>query len=162
MRVALVGARGAGKTSVGRILAERLGAPFLDTDAEIEKRSGCTIAELFEAGAFRIWEREVVADAMGRPRGVIALGGGAVLDEGFDAAGWTVVWLTAEPEVLAARVRADPAARPSLTGAAPHVEISEVLASRRKRYAELAQLTVATDTLDVRAVVESVAARLPV
>jgi len=72
------------------------------------------------------------------------------------------VWLTAEPEVLAARVRADPAARPSLTGAAPHVEMSEVLASRRKRYAELAQLTVATDTLDVRAVVESVAARLPV
>ena len=156
-----MGARGAGKTSVGRFLAARLGLPFVDTDAVVEARSGRTIPDLFREGAFRTWEREAVADAMGRPRGVVALGGGAVLDDAFDAAGWTVVWLTAEPAVLAARVQADPTARPSLTGAPPHVEMSDVLAAREMRYAELAQLTIATDTLDVGAVVDAIVARLP-
>jgi shikimate kinase len=91
---------------------------------------------------------------------VLALGGGAVLDPGFEATGWTVVWLTAEPSVLARRIAADPTPRPSLTGAPAPAEIARVTSSREARYRELAQLTIATDTLDVGDVVESILAHL--
>jgi len=160
VRVALIGARGAGKSAVAPLLAARLGVGCVDTDALVEARAGRTIPELFAAGAFRAWERRVVAEALRAERGVVALGGGAVLDPSFDATGWIVVRLTAAPAVLARRLLADPSPRPSLTGAPPHVEVAEVCASREARYRELAQLTIATDTLDVGDVVESILTHL--
>ena len=159
MRIALIGARGAGKTSVGQLLAAQLGVAFLDTDALVEAHSGRSIRELMADGSFREREREVVADVLACTRGVVSLGGGAVLDPTFDASGWTVVWLTAEPSVLAERIRADEADRPSLTGRSAEDEVGAVLASRKDRYAALEQLTVATDTFDVGGVVESLLAR---
>ena len=78
--LALIGFMGAGKTTVGRQVAERIGRPFVDTDEEIEKRHG-PIPELFERGEpeFRRLEEQIVAEALAGPNAVIALGGGAVL-----------------------------------------------------------------------------------
>ena len=76
---------GAGKSSVGRLLADRLELAFVDADDEIERRSDGTIRQLFQARgeeSFRVLEREVVADLLGRDRIVVALGGGAVEDPG--------------------------------------------------------------------------------
>lgn len=160
MRIALIGARGSGKSSVAQLLAAQLGLPCLDTDALIEAMSGRTIAQLFADGSFRERERAVVADALQIERGVVALGGGAVLDPGFAARGWIVIWLTAEPVVLAQRLRDDPVERPSLTGEPADVEIGKVVSSRRDRYQALARYSVATDTLDVGGVVESILAQL--
>ena len=160
MKIALIGARGAGKSTVAQLLAARLGVACIDTDALIEAATGRTIPELFADGSFREREREVVADALSVDAGVVALGGGAVLDPGFDASGWSVVWLTAAPAVLARRLAGDATERPSLTGDPAHVEIESVASSRRDRYDALAQFSVATDTLDVGGVVESILARL--
>ncbi len=78
--LALIGFMGAGKTTVGRQVAERIGRPFVDTDEEIEKRHG-PIPELFERGEpeFRRLEEQIVAEALAGPKAVIALGGGAIL-----------------------------------------------------------------------------------
>ncbi len=81
--VVLVGLMGAGKTSVGRRLASRLGVSFIDADAEIETAAGCTIAELFEShgeAAFRDGERRVIARLLDNQPGVLGTGGGAFLD----------------------------------------------------------------------------------
>jgi shikimate kinase len=110
--VVLVGMMGSGKTRVGEQLAARLGAAFVDSDEQIERLTGRTVREIFEAdgeAAFRTLEAEALAAAVRSPaRSVIAAAGGVVLDpanrELLRRAG-TVVWLRARPEVLAARVR---------------------------------------------------------
>lgn len=144
----LIGARGSGKTTLGRALAARLGARFVDTDDLVEARAGCTIAELFERrgeDGFRQVEREVVA-SLGPERQVVACGGGAVLDpasrEKLGSLG-PVLWLTAPAVVLAARIAGS--GRPSLTGVAPEDEVAEILAAREGIYAEMATWTVETE-----------------
>lgn len=80
--LALVGFMASGKSTVGRLCAERLGFAFVDTDVLIERRAGCSVREVFAAqgeSAFREMETEAVAEAVGRNRVVIASGGGAVL-----------------------------------------------------------------------------------
>ena len=84
-RVVLVGSMGAGKTTVGRLVADALGVEFLDTDEVVEQQAGRTVAEIFidEGEArFRELERQAVAEALASHDGVLALGGGAVLDAG--------------------------------------------------------------------------------
>ncbi|MEM8885763.1 MAG: shikimate kinase, partial [Planctomycetota bacterium] len=149
MKLALMGLRGAGKTTVGRALAERTGWSFVDTDDLVRARTGRTVAELFADGSFRSVERSVVEDTLSTAEGVVALGGGAVLDEGFEAAsaGWTRVWLRATTPVLAQRLRGDPTERPSLTGSDPIEEIDTLARTRHDRYATLAHFSVETDTL---------------
>jgi shikimate kinase len=82
MTIVLVGPPGAGKTTVGRLLAQRLGQPFRDTDADIEVTAGKSISEIFfDEGEdhFRALERAAVAEALGEHEGVLSLGGGAVM-----------------------------------------------------------------------------------
>ena len=79
MRVLLIGPRGAGKSSVARVLAELAGLSHLDTDALIETRTGRTIAELLADGSFREHERAVLGEALARGPAIVAAGGGAVL-----------------------------------------------------------------------------------
>jgi shikimate kinase len=84
MRIFLTGFMGAGKTTVGRLLAERLGVPFVDLDPEIERQAGMSVREIFASrgeGEFRRLEREALAAALAQPDAVIATGGGTVAFE---------------------------------------------------------------------------------
>ncbi|HEX5139140.1 MAG TPA: shikimate kinase [Planctomycetota bacterium] len=157
-RVVLVGARGAGKSSVGPVLAARLGVSFVDTDRLVEEQAGRPLGEVWAAGEFREREARALEQALATPSAVVAAGGGAVLWAGFAAAvkGWTVVWLDAAPEVLAGRIRKDPRERPSLTGRPAAEEIGEVARSRAHLYAAVASARVATDRLAVDAVAEEI------
>ena len=109
--VYLVGLMGAGKTTVGRLLAERTGRPFLDSDQAIERDTGRTVAEIFATdgeAAFRSLETQVLRDMLDRDEpAVIAAAGGTVLDATNRArmrARGTVVWLRVDPALLPERV----------------------------------------------------------
>ena len=109
--VVLVGLMGTGKSTVGRRVAERMGRDFLDSDVQVEVRTGRTVREIFASdgeAAFRRLEAEALADALARPRpSVVAAAGGVVLDPRTRErlrTGATAVWLRADPSVLARRV----------------------------------------------------------
>jgi shikimate kinase/3-dehydroquinate synthase len=151
MDLVLVGLPGSGKTSVGRRIAARHGARFVDLDAAIEEAAGQTIPEIFAAGGeagFRAHERAAVA-ALGRPdpepelRRVIATGGGTVVDPANRWAlyrGRRAVWLNGPPEVLAQRLRHSPHPRPLLQGRDPVGTIRELAAGRERFYSPAARL----------------------
>jgi shikimate kinase len=109
--IVLVGLMGAGKSTVGRRLAKRLGLAFVDSDEEIEKAAGRTIREIFEGfgePSFRDGERRVIARLVGGEPKVIATGGGAFVDEQtrqLILEQCIAIWLDADVETLAARVR---------------------------------------------------------
>ncbi len=162
--VALVGFMGAGKSVVGRELAARLGLPFLDTDAAIVAVAG-PIASIFEArgeSGFRALEAEVVVrelEALARVPKVLALGGGAVLSEDVRRAlgrSAYVVWLTATPDVLWARVAAE-GSRPLATDQESFVAL---LAAREPLYREAATFVVDTSGRPPAAVADAVLAEL--
>lgn len=165
--LALVGYRGTGKSSVGRLVAARLGRPFFDADLELEARAGRPIREIFaEDGeaAFRDLEQAVLADLCTRPGIVLACGGGAVIRpsnrESLRRLGF-VAWLTAPPEELARRLRADRrglAVRPALTAAGTLEEIRSVLAERTPLYEAAADAAVETLGRSTRQVATAVVA----
>jgi len=139
--VLLIGARGAGKSTVGARLARLLDVPFVDADRRLEEETGRSVAALLAAGELRAREAELLGRLLAGGPAVVAAGGGAVLWEGLRRAarGWRVVWLDADSDVLSRRIRADGAeARPSLTGAPPHEEIAAVARERASLYAALA------------------------
>ncbi len=143
--IALVGFMGAGKTTVGRLLAARLGLYFVDTDSAVERRAGMTIAELFSArgeSAFRALEREVIVTALDGENAVLSLGGGALGDPSTCASlEWaTVVHLEVGFGVAMRRIGADPR-RPLLAVSDPKALFDE----RRALYRRLADITVSTD-----------------
>lgn len=147
--VALVGMMGAGKSSVGRRLAAKLGVPFHDADAEIEAAAGCSISEIFDRfgeAAFRDGERKIVARLLDQPPHVLATGGGAFIDAGTrakirDAA--ISVWIKVPIEVLLSRVgRRD--TRPLLRDGDPREIMEKLLENRNPVYAE-ADLTVESE-----------------
>lgn len=137
MKVVLTGFRGTGKTSVGRILADRLGLPFYDIDALVEQRAGMPIPEIFRQHGeahFRALEREVVA-SLRDEEGVIGTGGGAVCDPANVAAlRWhgRVFLLTAPPGVIVERITGSD--RPGLTGLPPEEEVRTLLLRRKEGY----------------------------
>ncbi|MEX0678142.1 MAG: shikimate kinase [Pirellulales bacterium] len=154
MNLVLIGLRGSGKTAVARIVAERLGWPHFDADAEIESRAGKSIAEIFAAdgeAAFRDWEVQVVADLAASDAAVIALGGGAVMrpeNRAAIALRGRVVWLTASPETLWRRIEADrhsAARRPNLTPGGGITEIIATLDARGAIYRQCAHLVLDTE-----------------
>ncbi|MDA8369913.1 MAG: shikimate kinase [Nocardiopsaceae bacterium] len=160
----LIGSPGAGKTTVGRALAERLGVELMCTDTEIEARAGKAIGDIFvEDGepAFRAMEREVVAEALAGWPGIVAVGGGAVLDpatqEGL--AGHHVVYLQVEFADAAKRVGMDQA-RPLLAGN-PRARLRKLLEERLPIYEGLAVTTVPTSGYHPEEVVDAIIAALP-
>jgi shikimate kinase len=157
----LIGAPGAGKTTVGTELATRLGVSFTDTDAFIAEAAGKPVSDIFiDDGepAFRALEREAVATAIGGDRGVVGLGGGAVLDPDTRArlAGLPVVYLVASFPELARRVGMD-RPRPLLIGTNPRAQLKALLDQRLPIYEGLAWLTVNTDGREPDAIAGEIA-----
>jgi shikimate kinase len=146
--VVLVGPPGAGKTTVGRLLAERRGIGFRDTDDDVEAEAGIPIGAIFvdhgEAG-FRRLERDAVQRALAGHDGVLALGGGAVLDADTRAelAGHHVVFLDVGLADATARVGLN-RDRPLLLGS-PRAQLRAMLEERRPLYEAVAAATVSTD-----------------
>lgn len=149
----LIGYRGCGKTSVGRIVAQRLGRPFVDADERIEQAAGRSIREIFDTegeAAFRTLEADVIFEIIARSGQVVSVGGGAVLDDATRRAlrrYGLCVWLTAPPDELHRRLQADPRSveqRPALTGLAPLAEIEGVLNERIPIYESMADCIVDT------------------
>lgn len=151
MRLALVGLRGCGKTTVGRLLARRLNVPFRDSDEEVTRVSGLTpdrlIAEQGE-DEFRSWERRAVSRLATLPAAVLSLGGGAPTQESVRDAldAWDIALLEVEDRVLAERIAADrrsgAAVRPPLTDLPLLDEIGELRRLRFTVYRSFATLIV--------------------
>jgi shikimate kinase len=142
-RIFLIGYRGTGKTTVGRLLADRLGWTFADCDDHIEAGAGKSIADLFAAegeAGFRDREAAVLRDLGSRGNIVIATGGGVVLRptnrEYLQSSGF-VAWLTARPETVWVRLQLDPttsARRPNLTPLGGIEEVRALVAAREPLY----------------------------
>lgn len=159
----LVGPPGAGKTTVGALVAARLGVRFLDTDAAVEAEAGQPIADIFvDHGEphFRALEAAAVARALAGEDGVVALGGGAVLDPETRRllTGHRVVFLDVGIADAASRVGLN-RDRPLLLGN-PRGELRRLMAERRPVYEEVAERTVATDRRPADEVAEEVVAVL--
>lgn len=160
MKIVLTGFMGTGKSVVGRRLAERLTLPFVDLDDAIEAAAGMTIAEIFASEGepgFRRREREVIATVASHGSGVIATGGGAVLDpENLRnlKRGALVVCLVAEPAVILERLGAD-ASRPLLQTPDRLARIQEMLVERGAAYAQ-ADFCIETSGVPVEAIVDRI------
>ena len=164
-RLFLTGYRGTGKTTVARLVADRLGWNWIDSDHQIEQTVGKTIAQIFaDQGepAFRDLEEQVVADLSTHDQIVIALGGGAILREATQqrlVQAGPVVWLQASATVIAERLANDRVTadqRPSLTGQGVLDEIEQVLAEREPIYSGCATLTVDTESKSPEEVAEEI------
>jgi shikimate kinase len=165
--IALVGLMGAGKSTVGRRLARRIGLPFADADRELEAAAGLSVAEIFRRygeAHFRVGERRVLTRLIEGPPRVIATGGGAFMDAGTRAlilARCTAIWLDAEVATLAERVGRRHH-RPLLEGKDPFALLQGLAEVRNPVYAQ-AHLTIRSGALPheqmVDRIVEALAAR---
>lgn len=161
----LVGPMGAGKSTVGRRLAETLRRDFLDSDGLIEQRAGASIPLIFEMegeAGFRAREKAIIAELTQRPTLVLATGGGAVLDpdnrrclagRGF------VIYLCASVDEQLRRTRGDDN-RPLLRTADPRARLAQLFAQRDPLYREIADLIVASDGQTLRAIIQQILDRL--
>ena len=165
-RIFLIGPMGAGKTTIGRRLAQVLDREFLDSDHEIEQRAGASIPLIFELeseAGFRTREKTVIAELTQHPGIVLATGGGAVLDpdnrrclagRGF------VVYLYASVDEQLQRTRHD-TQRPLLQTADPRARLASLLEQRDPLYREIADLVVSSDDQPLRAIVQQILDHLP-
>lgn len=157
MKIVLSGFRGTGKTAVGRLLADRLCLPFIDTDEAIEERCGMRIPSIFRTQGesfFRQQERAVIA-SLRNFSGIISTGGGAICDPANveslrkDA---TIFLLQADPRAIEARISKSD--RPGLTHLEPGEEIRALLSSRKQGYLSSADFCIETGTMSVEAIAD--------
>ena len=159
----LIGPPGAGKTTVGALVAARLGLDFVDADVVIEEAAGKPVGDIFVQDgeeAFRALERAISARLIGGHPGVLALGGGAILDPGTRdlLAGQRVVYLETGFTSAVHRTGLD-APRPLLLGN-PRARMKTLLEERLPVYASLAWITVSTDDREPKDIADEIAARL--
>ena len=166
MNIVLIGYRGTGKSSVGKILAERLGRRVISTDAEVVRRAGLPIPEIVKQSGwerFRDLESDVCRDLAGQDGLIIDTGGGVILrpqNVAVRKTNGTLVWLTAEGATIAARIGGD-SQRPSLTGTKSFVEeIDDVLRERKPTYEAAADHVVGTDGRSLTEIADAILARL--
>jgi shikimate kinase len=163
--IVLIGMMGVGKSSIGRRLGARLGIPFVDADAEIERAAGMSIADIFARhgeDSFRSGEARVIARLLSTGPQVLATGGGAVMNPATRAliqARGVSIWLSAEFELLLRRISKRKAERPMLQTADPAATLRELLAAREPIYAQ-ADLTVQSRDVPHDAVVAEIVERL--
>lgn len=162
MNIVLIGYRGTGKSTVGKVLAGRLERTVVSTDAEIVRRAGQTIPEIVAKHGwdhFRDLESAVCQELAARDGLVIDTGGGAILrSQNVDSLkkSGKLFWLTASVEAIAARIGGD-TQRPSLTGTKSFVEeIQEVLAERTPKYQAAADHIVPTDGRSIGQIVDTI------
>lgn len=163
-RAVVVGPPGAGKTTVGGLLAARWGVPFRDVDEDIVRLAGKPITDIFATDgepAFRELEAKAVAAALAEHDGVLALGGGAVLSDQTRAAlrGHRVVFLSVGMPEGVKRTGLS-AARPLLAGVNPRATFKALLDARLPLYREVATVEVDTDTLTPEEIADQVVAAL--
>lgn len=169
MKIILIGYRCAGKTSVGREIAKRVGIPFFDTDELIQSTTGKTIREIVDEegwDAFRREEQKVIKNLPSRADAVIAAGGGAIMDtenrntlkrNGF------CIWLTVDVKTIVERMMNDQASneqRPPLSSDESGGETAEILAVREPVYQALADCTVDTSGKEIDVVTDEVCSEL--
>ena len=169
MLISLIGYRGTGKTTVGVLLAERLGWRCVDTDLQVEERVGMSIRDLFQQCGepeFRKYETQVIREWVRHYKVVLSLGGGAILSEEnrqrIRVAG-PVVWLTASPEELHRRIHGDDRSallRPNLTSQGGLEEVKRVLADRLPLYEECADIVVDTENRKPAEIVDQILGKL--
>jgi shikimate kinase len=163
--IVLVGMMGVGKSSIGRRLAARLGVPFVDADAEIEKAAGMSIADIFARHGeadFRSGEARVIARLLDGGPQVLATGGGAVMNADTRAAikaKGVSIWLSAEFDVLMRRINKRKNDRPMLQTADPEATLRELLVAREPAYAQ-ADLTVQSREVPHDAIVAEITTAL--
>ena len=157
----LVGLPGSGKTTIGRALSKRLGMCFVDSDREIEEKTGVSIPTIFEIegqDGFRRRESQVIAECAEISDCVMATGGGAVLREEnravLRANGW-VVYLDVSPDVLAERTRID-RNRPLLQVANPLQKLQELFEQRDPLYREVAHIVIDGSNLSPHTVMQRI------
>jgi shikimate kinase len=165
--ILLVGMMGAGKSSAGKRLAEKLDLPFFDVDAWIEDEEGLSIARIFETrgeAAFRDLEAKVLTSFVANPHAsVLAIGGGAVTESqnrDILRGQERVVWLRATDATLASRVDGG-SDRPLLVGKDAAQELARLSKVRAPMYSEVADVVVDVDGLTLDDVVDRVVAALP-
>lgn len=163
--ISLIGYRATGKTTLGRKLAKRLGYRFKDSDQEVERLAGKTIARIFSQEGethFRDLEEKVIAKFCREDDVVLATGGGAILRESTRqrlAEAGAVVWLTASPETIFKRMKGDSRneeTRPDLTPLGGLEEILQVLTNRAPIYSSLANFTLCTENASPDDLVEDI------
>lgn len=159
----VIGLPGAGKSTVGRLLADALGVTFRDTDDDVEAAAGEPISDIFITRGeehFRALERTAVVAALAEHEGVLALGGGAVLDPATqaDLAGLRIVHLEVSLAAASPRIGLS-ASRPLLIGS-PRKQWLALAEARKPIYASLASVTVRTDGLTPEQVTQQVLEQL--
>jgi len=159
--IVIVGAPGAGKSTVGSLLAKRLHTTFLDTDKEIERQAGTSISEIFVnsgEATFRSLERDIVCNALRESTGVISLGGGSILDPRTreDLGEHTVIWLKVSAATAAQRVGMN-TARPLLVGNVRGT-LAKLLKERNAYYQEVADVEIDTDGRSTGEIVSAIIA----
>ena len=157
-RIFLVGPMGTGKTSIGSRLSRALGCSFVDTDAEIEKRTGVKIDVIFDIegeDGFRKREIDVIKESASRENIVIATGGGSVLapeNQRALATGF-VVYLSSSIETLMNRIRED-TSRPLLNVSDRKKRLRNIVNDREPIYAQVADLTIKTDDFSIKRIIK--------
>lgn len=161
----LIGLMGAGKTTVGKLIARHLSRPFIDSDHEIEKRTGVNIPLIFELegeDGFRAREAAIIEELTSQRNIVLATGGGAVLSQRNRdnlRRNGTVIYLRAKVEDLWQRTRHDKN-RPLLQTADPQAKLKELFAQRDPLYCEIADIIVDSGAQSVHALVHLIEEQL--
>ncbi len=165
MNIVLIGMRGAGKTTVAKILAKKLRKPYLEIDTMIAKKAGMTISEIVKNHGweyFRDLESNVIHDTGNTDNVIISCGGGAVVR----AKNVTILkqnsklfWLQVSVDTLLKRISNDKN-RPSLTGKSPKQDMEETLKERHEFYKNIADVVIDTENLDAQKVAERIIEKL--